>query len=106
MSSADDRPLVHQLDPLLRELMAFGLVERTDSADGTRWVLSAQAQRRLSELDRPVPAGGSMFYVGHRCDRCRDHTVTRLVGSEHLCARCQALADTTPPAGVPRQQPA
>jgi len=90
--------------------MTFGLVERV-AGDGAgsgedRWVLSESAQRRLSELYRPLPAGGSMFYVGHRCDRCRDHTVTRLFGTEHLCSRCASAADVTPPEGMTRQLPA
>lgn len=96
MPTAEDRPLTHHLDPLLRELMAFDLVRREvgDGADGApgseRWVLTDAAQQRLSTLHRPAPDQASMFFVGHRCDRCRDHTVTRRVGSGHLCARCVA----------------
>lgn len=87
MPTAEDRPIAHQLDPLLRELMAFGLVEK--ASDGG-WALTQAAQQRLTSLDRPLPDQASMFFVGHRCDRCRDHTVTRRVGSDHLCARCVA----------------
>jgi hypothetical protein len=97
MPTADDRSLTHQLDPLLRELMAFDLVRKEVAAGaepgvpgGERWVLTEAVQQRLSALHRPVPDQSSMFFVGHRCDRCRDHTVTRRVGSGHLCARCAA----------------
>lgn len=98
MPTAQDRPLTHQLDPLLRELMAFDLVRKetgTDEAAGReRWVLTEAAQQRLTALHRPVPDQASMFFVGHRCDRCRDHTVTRRVGSGHLCAYCVAEVAT------------
>jgi hypothetical protein len=108
MSLAEEKALVHQLDPLLRELIAFGLVERAPGDGEPRWELTDAAQHRLTALHKPAPASGSMFFVGHRCDRCRDHTVTRLVDGAHLCARCQgdAAVDTTPPGGVPAQRPA
>lgn len=93
----EDRTLTHHLDPLLRELVAFGLVEKV-AAGG--WELTGAAQRRLSALDRPVPDQASMFFVGHRCDRCRDHTVTRRVGSAHLCARCLAEMDAAGAGGA------
>ncbi|MDA8071417.1 MAG: hypothetical protein M0Z82_07360 [Actinomycetota bacterium] len=85
--------LARQFDPLLRELMAFSLVQKEERADGVSWVLTPTAQRRLSELDHPIPEASSMFVVGHRCDGCREHTVTRRVGDQLLCARCQALPE-------------
>lgn len=108
MPTAEERPLAHQLDPVLRELMAFDLVEkRIDDAGGACWVLTQAAQRRLTALDRPVPDQASMFFVGHRCDHCRDHTVTRRVASAHLCARC--ISELEAVGGVDadvRQEPA
>lgn len=106
MPTAEDRPLAHQLDPLLRELMAFGLVEKRAEGEGDRWELTSAAQRRLTALDRPVPDQSSMYFVGHRCDRCRDHTVTRRVGTAHLCARCAAETGSGPVEGDAREQPA
>lgn len=92
--------LARQFDPLLRELMTFSLVEKKeDGPEGTEWVLTAAAQRRLSMLDHPVPASSLMFVVGHRCDGCREHAVTRRVGDRLLCARCQALPDHRAAAG-------
>lgn len=91
--------LARQFDPLLRELMAFSLVQKDERADGTSWVLTSAAQQRLSALDHPMPEASSMFFVGHRCDECREHTVTRRVGDRLLCARCQAHPEERAAAG-------
>lgn len=91
--------LSRQFDPLLRELMAFSLVEKKETSEGVSWVLTTAAQRRLSALDHPIPSGSSMFVVGHRCDGCREHAVTRRVGERLLCARCQALPEQRAAAG-------
>lgn len=90
MPTAEDRQLAHQFDPLLRELLTFGLVAKDLDGDSVRWVLTEEVQRRLTSLDRPAPDQSSMFFVGHRCDRCRDHTVTRRIADARLCARCVA----------------
>lgn len=90
MTTFDDAVLARQLDPVLRELVAFGLVDKqVQGDDAATWVLSEAAQRRLSQLDRPAPDAASMFFVGHRCDRCREHAVTRRVGARYLCASCR-----------------
>lgn len=97
MQTTGDHPLAHQLDPVLRELMAFGLVEKSVDGPEIRWNLTRAAQQRLSALERPVPDSASMYFVGHRCDRCREHAITRRVGERYLCARCQAEQRWDPP---------
>jgi len=91
MESIEEPTLARQLDPVLRELVAFGLVEKHIEGDQATWVLSDAAQHRLCLLDRPAPDAASMFFVGHRCDRCREHAVTRRVGERYLCASCRAV---------------
>jgi hypothetical protein len=90
------QPFVHQLDPLLRDLLTFGLVERREGEGPDRWVLSPAAQDRLSFLDRPAPTSSTTFVVGRRCDRCREHAVTRRIGQRYLCARCETEEATGP----------
>ncbi|MCK4177405.1 hypothetical protein ACFFRE_12780 [Aciditerrimonas ferrireducens] len=96
MQEIGRQPFVHQLDPLLRDLLTFGLVERREGDGQDRWVLSQAAQDRLTFLDRPTPGASTTFVVGRRCDRCREHAVTRRIGERYLCARCETEEATGP----------
>jgi len=92
MSTMEETQFPRQLDPVLRELVAFGLVEKQVSEDRTTWALIEAAQHRLTVLDRPVPEADSMFFVGHRCDGCGEHAVTRRIGARYLCSLCGSVA--------------
>jgi len=80
---------IKTFDPLLRDLVAFGLVQRGDGAGGA-WQLSAAVQRRLDELANPTgaPAPERLVYLDHRCASCRRRGVTRLFEGAYLCDAC------------------
>jgi ribosomal protein L37AE/L43A len=80
---------VETFDPLLRDLVAWGLVDRDDDGAGA-WRLVDAAQRRLSEL---VAVSGkrsaeSLLYFDHLCSRCHRRELTRLIGGSYVCAPC------------------
>ncbi len=81
-----------RFDALLRNLLAFGLVEHDRSATSHAWRLSDHAQSRLDHLDVPQPVVGELLYFGHRCSTCGEHSPTRLRGGAYICERCTALA--------------
>lgn len=78
--------LIQTFDPLLRDLIAWGLV----SSDGARWELSEHAQLRLTELAQnsgPWPAEQTVYF-GHRCTECGTKALTRLHDGVHVCGTC------------------
>ena len=82
---------IETFDPLLRDLVGWGLVVRSDSAKPI-WRLADAAQRRLNELvlsSAPVDAE-SVVYFHHRCALCREQKPTRLRQSHYLCESCLA----------------
>ena len=81
-----------RFDALLRNLLAFGLVEHDRSTTSDAWRLSDHAQSRLDPLDAPQPVVGELLYFGHRCAACGEHSPTRLRGGAYVCDRCAALA--------------
>ncbi len=72
---------IERFDPLLRDLVGWGLVERRETKTRTTWQLVADAQRRLDELASPAPgpATGADFYFGRLCADC--HPARPLPGS-------------------------
>ncbi|MHB1584290.1 MAG: hypothetical protein ACYCU7_02220 [Acidimicrobiales bacterium] len=90
--AGDASPDSRRFDALLRNLLAFGLVERDPSGNGRGWRLSEQAQGRLDRLGAPPPATGELLYFGHRCSACGEHRPTRLRGGAYVCERCTVVA--------------
>lgn len=77
-----------RLAPLLRELLAYGLVE--PSASGG-FVLTGDAQRWLAqESARRAHPSTPEVSVGRPCQRCHATGVTRVVDGVRLCPACQA----------------
>jgi hypothetical protein len=83
---------IETFDPLLRDLVGWGLVERPDSSPGTPWQLVATAQQRLDELVSPtqVAGAGADVYLDRRCADCRQRGLTRLHGESYVCDTCWA----------------
>jgi hypothetical protein len=84
---------VEALNPLLRGLLGWGLVERVEYADGTHhWELSEAAQRRLDDLTpERRRAVTTLAYLDHWCSNCREQRLTHLVDGRYLCVECQQL---------------
>lgn len=88
---------VQTFDPLLRDLVTWGLVSRAepdelgpDEFGRDTWRLSPVAQDRLSELvaGAVVPVPERLVYFDHLCARCHLRGPTRLHGGAYLCAPC------------------
>ncbi len=76
-----------RMGPILRDLVAFGLVERTGTG---RFELREDVQRWLAEASvRSGPPGTAEVFVGRQCQRCGALGVTRLVDGVRICADCQ-----------------
>jgi len=81
---------IKTFDPLLRDLVAWGLVVRSGTEARPAWRLSEAAQRRLNEV---VPANGvagdeQLVYLNHRCTDCHLWGLTRLIDGVYLCQDC------------------
>jgi len=111
MGEKDHVP-VERFDPLLRDLVAWGLVTPTTGAAKASWRLTDAAQRRLGELVKPArPLNpDQLVYLDHHCAQCRVRTRTRLRDGLYLCDDCLARQLGTPPQGevlpVPEGTPA
>jgi hypothetical protein len=82
---------IETFDPLLRDLIGWGLVERQDGNAGTPWQLVPTAQRRLDELlPNPVPGAGAVVYLNRLCADCHQRGLTRLHGESYVCDGCWA----------------
>ncbi len=83
---------IERFDPLLRDLVGWGLVERRETKTRTTWQLVPDAQRRLDELASPAPgpATGADFYFGRLCANCHQRALTRLHGDSYMCDKCWA----------------
>lgn len=83
---------IERFDPLLRNLLAWGLVER--SAEGG-WVLRPETLERLEGLAHVTrgTAGSEVVYFGHTCSGCRSSGMTRLRDGEYLCDACRRASD-------------
>jgi ribosomal protein L37AE/L43A len=89
---------IETFDPLLRDLIAWGLVTRTGEGRGS-WKLAESAERRLSELAgaKGVVDAESVLYFNHRCAACRAHGPTRLRDGLYICGNCSVrVASETP----------
>jgi len=76
-------------DPLLRDLVGWGLVLRS-GPDGGPWRLADEAQQRLNELveeKAPVDAQ-SVVYFNRRCSVCGGRGPTWLREERYFCGPC------------------
>ena len=86
---------VTTFDPLLRDLLYWGLLVRVDDADGQHWQLAERAERRLDEFaaESRAFAVEHMVFLDHRCGVCGFRRLTRLRDSRYVCDECWSKAD-------------
>lgn len=92
---------VERFDPLLRDLLAYGLIE---AEDGDRWALAPEVQQRLTALVATQrPSTAAVLHFGFPCARCHASGITRLHDGRHLCDACieQVLAEPRHPSVAP-----
>lgn len=83
---------IERFDPLLRNLLSWGLVER--NADGG-WCLRPETHERLDLLAHVTgnDVVSEVVYFGHNCAGCRTSGMTRLRDGVYLCDPCRRAAD-------------
>ncbi len=87
VSNTRSTSLSPRLDPLLRDMLTWDLVER-DPVSGT-WHLTEPAQKRIEQLARnSLATAENTIYFDHLCSRCKRRTPTRLINNEYLCKLC------------------
>lgn len=81
---------IDAFDPLLRDLLTWGLVTEVPGEEGPEWHLTANAQRRVSELVRfrGAPPAEHLVYLGRRCAVCGMRRLTRLRDRGYVCEDC------------------
>lgn len=97
---------IERFDPLLRDLLTWGLVTRDPTEPGSPWRLAETAQRRLDALPTPaerVVPPENLIYFDHACHQCHRHGPTRLNGGTYLCDECRLQRATQPAAAVPEE---
>ncbi len=84
---------IESFDPLLRDLVEWGLAARTETDGTASWQLSERAQRRLDEIIKPVGplALERLVYLDHLCADCHFRGRTRLNDGIYLCDACLEL---------------
>jgi hypothetical protein len=97
----NDRQSIERFDPLLRDLIAWGLVTGGTGTAKATWRLTAAAQRRLTELAKPTrPLNpDQLVYLDHHCSQCKARGRTRLRDGLYLCDACLDHADVGASAG-------
>ncbi len=87
----DEHP-IERFDPLLRNMLAWELVEQT--AEGT-WELRPDVVRRLHHLVQMSRRSedAEVVYFGHACVSCHASGMTRFRGGRYLCDACRHAAD-------------
>ncbi len=100
MEAERDYP-IETFDPLLRDLVCWGLVKRNEETNDAPWQLAPAAQKRLDEL-RPAstPRAAAVVYLDHRCADCRQRGPTRIHQDCYLCEKCWAERQELPVAVV------
>jgi hypothetical protein len=88
-----------QIDPLLRDLLAWGLVEPARPADATAttWRLAENAQHRIEDLHTQRDSHRPhLVYFDRVCAGCRRRQMTRLDDGMYLCDACLARGQSPP----------
>jgi len=81
---------IENFDPLLRDLVAWGLVIPSEMKTKTTWRLTDAAQQRLNQIVRhrgPLSAD-HMVYLDRLCADCHFRGRTRLYEGLYLCDAC------------------
>ncbi len=87
---ASDYP-IERFDPLLRDLVAYNLVVKSQTAKRAIWRLSDDVQRRLDQLALSSPpsfAPDQLVYLDHHCADCNLRVRTRFRDGLYLCDTC------------------
>lgn len=84
---------IERFDPLLRNMLAWSLVEETDGGGG--WQLRPEVAERLTGLAKYTRRNepSEVVYFGHICAGCKSNGLTRLKDGEYLCDDCRRAAD-------------
>lgn len=83
---------VEQFDPLLRNMIAWNLVEESE---GGTWELRPEVAERLSSLavytrhSQPT----EVVYFGRVCAGCKSNGLTRMKDGQYVCDDCRRAAD-------------
>ena len=85
----DPKRRLDQLVPLLHELVAWDLVQRSD--DGS-FVLRRDVQERLAILTADRPLRSAEVFVGRKCEVCGLVRLTRMVDGVRTCSPCSKTA--------------
>jgi len=82
---------IERFDPLLRNMLAWNLVEETEGG----WVLRPEVADRLNGLARYTRRDqpSEVVYFGHICAGCKSNGLTRLRDGSYLCDECRKAAD-------------
>jgi ribosomal protein L37AE/L43A len=91
---------VNKFDPLLRDLLYWGLLAQVDDVNGHHWQLAERAELRLDEITAESNAFAieRMVYLDHRCDICGFRRLTRVRDSRYVCDECGARVGQPTPA--------
>ncbi len=83
---------IERFDPLLRNMLAWNLVEETE---GGSWTLRPEVAERLNGLVRYTRTSqpSEVVYFGHTCAGCKSNGLTRLRDGQYLCDDCRKAAD-------------
>jgi hypothetical protein len=92
---------LERFDPLLRNMLAWGLVE--EGPDG-QWVLRSEVGQRLARLAQLTHRAetSAIVYFGHPCASCQASGATRLCEGRYLCDECRQAPAT--PSPVPEER--
>jgi hypothetical protein len=84
---------IHKFDPLLRDLVAWGLVTRVDKGGRWSWRLTEAAEGRLDEIIPAVDARSleHLVHLDQLCADCGLRLRTRLRDGAYLCDSCLSL---------------
>lgn len=97
---------IESFDPLLRDLVEWGLASRTEVDGVVSWQLNDHAQSRLNEIIRPVGplALERLVYLDHLCADCHFRGRTRLHDGVYLCDDCLEQRLTVVPDPEPTER--
>ena len=87
-AATDQVRRLENLAPLIHQLIAWGLVYRSDDGD---YVLIEEVKRRLGEMSSLEPPVAQV-YVGRACESCNAISLTRLIDGSRLCATCSTTS--------------
>jgi hypothetical protein len=84
---------IDTFDPLLRDLVEWGLAIKVRARGVSSWQLTESAQKRLNEIIHPVGplSAERLIYLDHCCADCRLRVRTRLHEGLYLCEACLAM---------------